>query len=124
MREVGRPHIIVLAKDLIGRRTDRVVLEGRPDLPPDIFARLHRQGLFFHGVEFIVGMVHTIHEVREPARVIFGGHDLEFGETLQHAAKNDRRQGTLHLVDHVHIEQADLRKIDLALFTLAGNHVE
>src|SRR5688572_28400616 len=42
MGKVGCPHIIMLAKELPGRRTKRVILESRPHVPPYILTRLHR----------------------------------------------------------------------------------
>src|SRR5690242_11463316 len=40
MREVGGPHVIVLAEVAIGHRTDHVVLEGDPHVAAHIVTRL------------------------------------------------------------------------------------
>src|SRR5712692_9077065 len=72
MREVGPPHVIVLTKHFVGGRSDRIVQERRPDLPLDILARAHRQRFGQHRVELLVGMVHPVDEMREPAHVVLG----------------------------------------------------
>ena len=124
MGEVGRPHVVVLAKDFVGGRTDGVVLESAPHLPPDIVAGLHRQRVLFHDIELVVGVVHAIHEVRKPADVVLCRDDFELRETLEHPAKDQRGQRALNLVDQIHVEGADLLKIDLALLALAGDDVQ
>ena len=103
MREVGGPHVIILAKILPGRGTDGIVLEGRVQLTPDVLAGRHGQGVSVKIAELLPGVVGPVHVVRQPAGVILGRHDQQLGKALQNAAQDDIRNRLLDLVDQPHV---------------------
>src|SRR5712692_8107317 len=103
MWKIRRPHIVVFAEILVSHRSDGVVLEGRPDIPSDIFGRLHLEdGLLAHRAELAVEMVHPVHEMGDPAGVVLRRNNLQSGETFEDLAKNEAGEGSLPLISRLH----------------------
>src|SRR5216684_4144226 len=103
MWKILRPHVVVFTEVLVSHRPDRIVLEGRPDIPSDIFGRLHLEyGLLAHRAELAVEMVHPVHEMGDPAGVVLRRNNLESGEAFEDLAKNEAGEGSLHLINRLH----------------------
>src|SRR5579885_3016614 len=104
VREIGGPHVVVLAKGAIARGSGRIVLEGGPHLPAHVLRRLHFQRLFLvKSVEFLEGVIQPIHVMWQPSGIIFRRNDLQARKALQDAAGDDVGQRALHLVNQAHI---------------------
>ena len=72
MRKVRSPHIVIVAKYLVGGRTHRIVLKGRPDLAADIFTGPARDRIRHQPREFLVSVIEPVHEMRQPPDVALG----------------------------------------------------
>src|SRR5262245_46737710 len=99
MGKVGSPHIIMLAKELPGRRTKRIVLESGPHVPTYIIARLHRQSGSVGNL--CVDMIETVHPVRNPPDIVLCRDDLQLRKSLKHPAVYHPCETLLYDVNHM-----------------------
>ena len=60
MGEIRGPHVIVLAEQLLGRGTGRIVLKCGPHLATEVLPRSEWQACRGHFTEPLVEMVHAI----------------------------------------------------------------
>src|SRR5262249_21257662 len=93
MGKIRGPHIVALAEELPGRRTQRIVLERSPHVASHILTRLEWQ-LPSIG-DFSMDMVEAMHPVGHPSDVVLRRHDLQGGKPLEHAAVHHAREALL-----------------------------
>src|SRR5689334_18715960 len=67
--KIRRPHVAILAEELVSGGSHGIVLESRPQLAARVFAGLERQARIRHRPEFFKGMVEAVEEVRQPSGV-------------------------------------------------------
>src|SRR5260370_33076028 len=100
MRKIGGPHEVVLAEELPVHRADHIVLEGRPNVVPDVIARLHLEhSALRHRAELFIEMVEAAHEMADPAAVVLCGHDFQSRKSLEDLTEDEMAYRALALVD-------------------------
>src|SRR5262249_9275228 len=96
MGEIVRPHQPARIQHLGALERDPVVLEGRVNILPKILAWLLRELGHVEPVAMtIVGMVHPIHEMRDPSRVRLDANDLELRMALEHTTQDQHAHDVL-----------------------------
>src|SRR6266849_979319 len=90
MRIVRRPHYILSADQLAVFDADLVIHEGRVDLAPEILTRQQREIRPYHVPVALPRMIHPREEMRQPADIVLGRDKSQFGETVEHAPKDQR----------------------------------
>ena len=126
MREIVRPHQAANIAHILHPEGNPVVLERHIDVVVEIVARHPLERRRLHPVAMtLVGMVHAIHVVRNPARIGLDADNLEVGEAIEDTAEYESAHHVLAATNDRE-EAVDTRTPDLPRKTVrfAGQDVE
>ncbi len=98
MRIVGRPHHVIDPHPMAVLDADRVVDEGRMDLPVEILAGPEGERSRVQVPELLEALVPPLEDEGQPTHVVLRRYDLQAGEPFQHPREDEESQGALHLV--------------------------